>query len=1022
MSKLTFYKPPDIQKGYIFNPQKSFFSVIVPEETTNLIYNPETAHLDDFSVTGDDATIVLDTDEILFGISSAYVTLPLASYMTYDLITSLIPDTLYTFSVYMKGYGTVRLEIYNETADAIHATGRVIDLSPDLWTRYILKFNTPDMGVMEAANIRILGLNPNSTFWVSGLQLEQKPYATTFCSGNQSGLITGETPRPYFWTATPNQSPSIRLATTRDGGKIVSLETLGLHVTGFNGTGLPEFNIISTPVASGIGSVYSASVIESRDIEICGVLMSPTVKSFFCSRAMLSHSMQPNISGNSQPLKLLYSVYECEKQVCQQLEILAAYTSGLEGDISSLLGEEICISFTMLDPLFKALGNNAKTLNVFKEVTDYTGPVGTDINGEWQTMPAIEDLFGDNGATGDITIGPDNNLYIGGASNTSPGDGSMIARWNGIGWDSIGKAYLADGTTLTEGANVSVIIPGPNGTLYVGGHFKAIGNTNGVVSVTDGDGAETATAASYLNIARYKITTNTWEYIGRFLGATGKINTVENMKLMQDGKIVMVGNFRNPQSITELVFTLSRNLIAFDPTNDHFSLYVPNNNEIGIDDDDIIYAIDQAPNGEVWIGGDFTCYGNLELPGLGGDYLLIENVAVYGRYIDIVLDQYLGFEGATGQLTDGNIVGGAVRVIKVSSTGSVFIGGDFTADQIFDDIHSEYPDDILVSTTTVLNESAAFGFAQLDPSPSPNGWFSPFILGAMGYDEFDHPQRPGKVNDMAFDTDGQLHIIGEFNFANTYFPDMTYTATPPVGVGYTIIEALTTQTPNCNSYIIWDGTNLIEPDILFRNEEITEDDPGNPRRLERIELGALYNNRFADHSSAPIPGQFEYHMPGSGGANVNPGFGGSKFIVPLIKGDYVSKDIVFIDLGCNDYSKPIFVINGPGRLKSIINETTGAIIYFNYNMSIGESLVLDLTQPLFKLTSNLKGNLRGIINPNSTVSSFIFNGGTVGVSVNLDLLDITEDTPDSFVKWRTQYWSLDKACGCNCQEIGTYDE
>jgi hypothetical protein len=1033
MSKLTFYRPPDIQKGYIFNPQKSFFSVVVPEETTNLIYNPETQHLNDFAVVGEDATMELDLDEVLFGVSSIHATLYQDDYVEHDLIVALTPDTIYTFSVYLKGTGSLRLAVYNETASEIHAIGSVAEMRSELWTRHIFKFNTPAMGVMENANIRLISASNFSDFHISGLQLEQKPYATTFCSGNQTGLITGEYPKPYFWTSTPHYSPSVRLLTTRDGGKIVSLETLGFHVTGFNGFGLPEFDIVTSPVASGIGSVYQGSVIEDRDIEICGVLMSPTVRDFFCGRAGLGHSFRPSISSTPQPLKLLYSIYECDKQVCEQIEILAVYESGLEGQIESLLGEEICISLKMLDPLFKTLGNKAKTLNVFKEVTDGVGIVGTDINGEWQEMSTETDMWGQGASILDITIGPDNNLYIGGVANTADGDATVMARWNGIGFDSIGRTFLDDKVTPSAGYDVSVIIAGPNNTLYVGGHFRNIGNENGVVGVQDGDGANIADTFARLNIARYDISTNTWEYIGRFLGASGKTNVVTNMKLLHDGvidtavlngKIMIVGNFRNPEGIDETIFSGSRNIITFDPATGLFETSVPaGNNDLGLTDDSIIYGIDQAPNGEIWIGGDFTFLGSLDgamMDDIGG-HLVVENVAVWGKYYDNTTNTVLGFEGATGVLNDGNIIGGRVNVVRAAPDGNIYIGGDFTADQIYDEINPDYPPHIQISDTSEQNMSAAFGFAKLQEGLNPNGWYSPFILGSMKWESGDE-YRLGTVNDIAIDQNGYIHIVGTFTFANTYFPNRDFLDEPASASSHTVIDALMTQANNCNGYIIWDGTNFIQPDIYLVSEYNEFLDAADPVQIGNIELGALYANRFAEHSSAPNPNNFEYHLPGTGGANINPSFGGSVFISPANRYDFVSKDIQFVDLECNDFSKPIFVINGPGKLKSIINETTGDAIYFNYDMIEGESLVLDLTQPLFTLISNYRGNLRSIINPNSTISSFNLTGESMAISVNLDLLEVGENTNTSFMKWKKQYWSIDKACGCSCQELGTYND
>lgn len=1032
MPKLQFYKPPDIETGYMLNPEKSYFSLVVPETSTNLVYNPEVATLNFFSAAGA-ASISLNTDLQMFGQNSLQSLIDFNAYVYHTLQTTLVPNNKYTFSVYVRGNGgKFRLEIIDGTLNTLVASSSLFTPTSERWTRYQLTFNSNLIPTVNQIRLAIRKIDIGTKVMLSdGWQLEQKSYSTTFISGSLEGNVPGEVPRPYYWVATPHQSPSIRREQTRDGGRLVSLEELGFQVTGFNGFGLPSFDLVATPIASGIGSVYQGASITERELEICGVLMSCDIKNFLCNRGKLSHFLSPSYVDKAQPIKLVYQVFDCETPICNCLEALVLYQSGLEGEIESVIGEELCISFKMFDPLFKECGNRSVQLNLYKEDAGTMGPIGKDINGEWQSMNNnYGPLFGDGVLTGlgsvyELTIGPDNNLYLG--AHAEAGDdpsiiGNSVGRWTGESWELIGRTYLYTGPgTYVRGGGVRTIEKGPDGKLYVGGYFDAIGEPGilppsarvelglGGTNTTDG-----------LNFARYDIVNNVWEYIGRFRNGDGlppgNDTWVYDIQLLLDGKMAVVGQFSDPQSAGAagiLPAPNVRNAVMYDPITNTFEHLAPlANNTFGAVNDEI-FTVAQSPNGNIWIGGNFSFAS--ELP----PNVIAENVAVFGLYPSG------GFDTPGGGLDFGNLVGGSVFKIVIGLDGTVYAGGEFVGDQGYVDLHPlpapGFPANIPINTTTAGNtQNAAFSFVEWKGTGSPRGWVSLGILGANATNNTFGLKGPATISDMVIDRDGKIHIVGQIDYAYvTAFPDTSFLAVPPAYVlppyspipQHILEEALNTQIPNANGYVIWDGTQFIIPHYLVNQFGISP--PGLSYQYYAIEVGDVYGANYSTDTLFPTIPNFSYQLPGTGGLQINPGYQGSVFVGPASGYEIRSGDIVFINLECNDYSKPIFNINGPGILKRIINTTTGATIFINdYELAVNETITLDLTQPILKFVSNLKGNLRGELMPNSNLNSFVLQNGSTGLLVEMDLSTIVDGLSNAFMKWRQQYWDAGLACNC----------
>lgn len=76
---------------------------------------------------------------------------------------------------------------------------------------------------------------------------------------------------------------------------------------------------------------------------------------------------------------------------------------------------------------------------------------------------------------------------------------------------------------------------------------------------------------------------------------------------------------------------------------------------------------------------------------------------------------------------------------------------------------------------------------------------------------------------------------------------------------------------------------------------------------------------------------------------------------------------------------PYFTIKRVGgtsaKLLSMHNETTNAILYFNYDLLDGETITIDLRPDSIGVTSDFKGNIPNAILPNSDTGQFYLTGG-----------------------------------------------
>lgn len=278
---------------------------------------------------------------------------------------------------------------------------------------------------------------------------------------------------------------------------------------------------------------------------------------------------------------------------------------------------------------------------------------------------------GVNGAANAVAIGPDGAVYVAGLFTQAGGLGTtpasyVVAKWDGTTWTLLGGgndwifalhvrsdgvlyaggrfteiggvaatriAYYDPGTDtwspIGVGFNnpVQVIAEGPDNCLYAGGGFRIVGDTSGQ------------------NLAR-TCTENVWEYVG-----SGTSDAVSDLAF--DGDYLYVGG-----TFGTVGSGLAANRIArYDLSTGAWSAVGGGVTQVG--GGPTIYALEFAPNGDLYAGGDFTSIGGVNTTGLarwdGTSWHAIGG----------------GVSGSTGGST-------SVRDLLFDAAGQLYIGGSFT--------------------------------------------------------------------------------------------------------------------------------------------------------------------------------------------------------------------------------------------------------------------------------------------------------------------------------------------------------
>lgn len=508
-----------------------------------------------------------------------------------------------------------------------------------------------------------------------------------------------------------------------------------------------------------------------------------------------------------------------------------------------------------------------------------------------------------------------------------PGNQAIALRYTGATAQKETRAYYVDGL----GGDIQAVNTQVNAYESVMVRFVAvnpywyeIGESAALLDDED-------TIAIKCAMARLK-STGQWNNLGviNFPDAANVIYAITYNPI--DGRYYLGGDFTGWESVVD-----SDYIVAYNPNTGAWEPLPAANNPNAT-----IRAITIAPNGDVYIGGDFTGCG-----GVGGDYV---------AYYDISGDAWT-IVAANGTAN--------VYALAFDGSGNLYIGGDFTLwngdgdqDRIVMWNGAAYID-VGVGLNGAVYDLA---YNKVDGLMYIGGAFTAdqaagALLRVCSYDGTAFAQVNGatgisanSVWKLAISSGGIVYIAGSFtnqgDSNGDYIVSWDGQALSSLGPGLDGVAHGMAVAPDGNIWVsgeftykirIWNGASWTYPD---------EDSPA----------VSLYG--IATGPQDPVV-KSNYDVWIAPVTNVNVDIAGITTITNTGTAESFPKIIFEATLGGNT-----------ARLFSVRNETTGRKLNFNYLFVDGEKLTIDLSPSEKKIISSFFGAVPDAIFANSDFASF----------------------------------------------------
>jgi hypothetical protein len=609
----------------------SDWKLILPEATRNMVLNPSAEIAGNFAALGGPVSATRIQVNAKYG-SWAYYLSTNGNDQGIRLTLSQLSNDVHYVTLRATEFLSVGAE-WDWSLDGVNYHTPTVLLTyntgGDTW--YGTQFPA-----IEAWNSVSLDIRQNGAgtieMWFDGVQVEEKSYWTTYCGGDQEGCQ---------WDGIPHASTSRRTSVARAGGIVRDFQDdYNFNIEAMLGPGSVPHNLRIDPYALLPGGELNSAKLPSRSFTLTGTIDEDdwitSHKTRAALLAVLTPSAYPEDERGPQELRIWYTGADVVK------EISASFERGLDLRLSAkrdpcLFERNIGLQFKAADPLWYEIGNSSHVLDendsaVLRYMAGRPYSVGN--HGIWDDMSV-------GAATNPVAVyamvvGPDGRVYVGGDFDLIDGIPNTL---NVAVYDPLADTWAALGNGLDNAATGGGVVYGlafaPDGDLYAVGIFDSTGGVGADDCVARWNGAA-------------------WNAVGTPTAGAAVVTNVNCVTVDQSGNIFIGGDFTTFANTANASYTAYWDGAAWNALQALVLSWSGGTPEV--------FAMDLAPNGDIYIGGNFTRH-------------TVNNDVNYILRYDGTAYNMLGVAAGT---TD-NGVNNTVYAIAVDRSGQVFLGGAFTS-------------------------------------------------------------------------------------------------------------------------------------------------------------------------------------------------------------------------------------------------------------------------------------------------------------------------------------------------------
>ncbi len=232
------------------------------------------------------------------------------------------------------------------------------------------------------------------------------------------------------WTGTPHASTSVRDAGSAQGGEVINFDDYYFYTSEWPGAGMAEVSPLLQQIGTLPGAIDAGEKINERVFTIVGTVIGTSQTSLHARRKGLINIFKSDRVRDKQQVTLVYSGGNSERPVRIRAKYLGGMTMGAQTGFSEKLG----LRFVATDPFWYEDGN---------EGASFAGTHIATISDADYVIKRIEGVWGNVSTNFNswVTnlVKRDGTVYIGGLfSAVGDTNGNYILSYNGTALSSMG--------------------------------------------------------------------------------------------------------------------------------------------------------------------------------------------------------------------------------------------------------------------------------------------------------------------------------------------------------------------------------------------------------------------------------------------------------------------------------------------------------------------------------------------------------------------------------------------------------